>query len=206
LANGGSGVEVAVTVLRFEATSAARLSGCSRQRAVARVIEVQIRHPGAAIPPNSARRRLRSNGRGTPPSAHDGPPTHPYRMTWWLDLLSCAEGAPGWDLPGYGKSASWGHALGIPSLAWVLLEILDALALERVVLVVDASRVRLDQTWSRSPTAPERKIRATSRTTSAPYGGPAGSNYVLWSAGSADPDWPCSQLASCRRERTPTFE
>jgi len=64
------------------------------------------------------------------------------------------------DLPGYGKSASWGHALGIPSLAWVLLEILDALALERVVLVVDASRVRLDQTWSRSPTAPERKIRA----------------------------------------------
>jgi len=81
-------------------------------------------------------------------------------MTWWLDLLSCAEGAPGWDLPGYGKSASWGHALGIPSLAWVLLEILDALALERVVLVVDASRVRLDQTWSRSPTAPERKIRA----------------------------------------------
>jgi len=39
------------------------------------------------------------------------------------------------DLPGYGKSASWGHALGIPSLAWVLLEILDALALERVVLV-----------------------------------------------------------------------
>ena len=110
------------------------------------------------------------------------------------------------ELPGYGKSASWGHALGIPSLAWVLLEILDALALERVVLVVDASRVRLDQTWSRSPTAPERKIRATSRTTSAPYGGPAGSNYVLWSAGSADPDWPCSQLASCRRERTPTFE
>jgi len=56
-------------------------------------------------------------------------------MTWWLDLLSCAEGAPGWDLPGYGKSASWGHALGIPSLAWVLLEILDALALEWVVLV-----------------------------------------------------------------------
>ena len=46
----------------------------------------------------------------------------------------------------------------------------------------------------------------TSRTTSAPYGAPAGSNYVLWSAGSADPDWPCSQLASCRRERTPTFE
>ena len=39
------------------------------------------------------------------------------------------------DLPGYGKSAAWGHALGIPSLAWVLREILDALGLERVVLV-----------------------------------------------------------------------
>lgn len=39
------------------------------------------------------------------------------------------------DLPGYGRSAGWGHALGIPSLAWALLEILDALALERVVLV-----------------------------------------------------------------------
>src|SRR3954447_19088315 len=39
------------------------------------------------------------------------------------------------DLPGYGRSAGWGHALGIPSLAWVLLEILDALGLERVVLV-----------------------------------------------------------------------
>ena len=39
------------------------------------------------------------------------------------------------DLPGYGRSAGWGHALGIPSLAWALLEVLDALALERVVLV-----------------------------------------------------------------------
>ena len=24
------------------------------------------------------------------------------------------------DLPGYGNSAAWGHALGIPSLSWVL--------------------------------------------------------------------------------------
>jgi len=39
------------------------------------------------------------------------------------------------DLPGYGQSAAWGHALGIPSLAWVLLEVLDTLGLERVVLV-----------------------------------------------------------------------
>ena len=39
------------------------------------------------------------------------------------------------DLPGYGHSAAWGHALGIPSPAWALLEVLDALALERVVLV-----------------------------------------------------------------------
>jgi pimeloyl-ACP methyl ester carboxylesterase len=39
------------------------------------------------------------------------------------------------DLPGYGNSAAWGHALGIPSLAWALLELLDALGLERVVLV-----------------------------------------------------------------------
>jgi pimeloyl-ACP methyl ester carboxylesterase len=39
------------------------------------------------------------------------------------------------DLPGYGRSAAWGHALGIPSLAWALLEVLDALSLERVVLV-----------------------------------------------------------------------
>ena len=39
------------------------------------------------------------------------------------------------DLPGYGRSAAWGHALGIPSLAWVLLEVLDALDLVRVVLV-----------------------------------------------------------------------
>jgi pimeloyl-ACP methyl ester carboxylesterase len=39
------------------------------------------------------------------------------------------------DLPGYGHTAAWGHALGIPSLAWALLELLDALGLERVVLV-----------------------------------------------------------------------
>ena len=39
------------------------------------------------------------------------------------------------DLPGYGNSAAWGHALGIGSLAWVLREVLDALGLERVVLV-----------------------------------------------------------------------
>jgi pimeloyl-ACP methyl ester carboxylesterase len=39
------------------------------------------------------------------------------------------------DLPGYGRSAAWGHALGIPSLAWALREVLDALGLERVVLV-----------------------------------------------------------------------
>jgi pimeloyl-ACP methyl ester carboxylesterase len=39
------------------------------------------------------------------------------------------------DLPGYGNSAAWGHALGIGSLAWALREVLDALGLERVVLV-----------------------------------------------------------------------
>ncbi|HEY7272146.1 MAG TPA: alpha/beta fold hydrolase [Actinoplanes sp.] len=39
------------------------------------------------------------------------------------------------DLPGYGRSAAWGHALGIPSLAWALLEVLDALDLQQVVLV-----------------------------------------------------------------------
>ena len=39
------------------------------------------------------------------------------------------------DLPGYGQSPAWDHALGIPSLAWALLEVLDALDLERVVLV-----------------------------------------------------------------------
>jgi pimeloyl-ACP methyl ester carboxylesterase len=39
------------------------------------------------------------------------------------------------DLPGYGRSAAWGHALGIPSLAWALLEVLDALGLGQVVLV-----------------------------------------------------------------------
>src|SRR3954452_20878010 len=31
------------------------------------------------------------------------------------------------DLPGYGRSAPWGHALGSPSLAWALLEVLDGL-------------------------------------------------------------------------------
>jgi pimeloyl-ACP methyl ester carboxylesterase len=39
------------------------------------------------------------------------------------------------DLPGYGRSPAWGHALGIPSLAWALLEVLDALGVERAVLV-----------------------------------------------------------------------
>ncbi|MCU7730954.1 alpha/beta hydrolase [Actinoplanes sp. KI2] len=39
------------------------------------------------------------------------------------------------DLPGYGRSAAWGHALGISSLAWILLEILDTLDLERVFLI-----------------------------------------------------------------------
>ena len=39
------------------------------------------------------------------------------------------------DLPGYGRSEAWGHALGIPALAWALLATLDALDLDRVVLV-----------------------------------------------------------------------
>ncbi|MEU8238242.1 alpha/beta fold hydrolase [Actinoplanes missouriensis] len=39
------------------------------------------------------------------------------------------------DLPGYGRSAAWGHALGLPSLAWALLEVLDALGLDRVFLI-----------------------------------------------------------------------
>ncbi len=39
------------------------------------------------------------------------------------------------DLPGYGRSAGRGHALGIPALAWALLDTLDALDLDRVVLV-----------------------------------------------------------------------
>jgi pimeloyl-ACP methyl ester carboxylesterase len=39
------------------------------------------------------------------------------------------------DLPGYGQSAAWDHVLGLPSLARALLEVLDALDLERVVLV-----------------------------------------------------------------------
>ena len=39
------------------------------------------------------------------------------------------------DLPGYGRSEAPAHALGIPALAWSLLDLLDALELERVVLV-----------------------------------------------------------------------
>lgn len=39
------------------------------------------------------------------------------------------------DLPGYGRSAAWGHALGIPSLARALLDVLDALGLDRVYLI-----------------------------------------------------------------------
>jgi pimeloyl-ACP methyl ester carboxylesterase len=39
------------------------------------------------------------------------------------------------DLPGYGRSADPDHALGIPALAWSLLATLDALELDRVVLV-----------------------------------------------------------------------
>ncbi len=39
------------------------------------------------------------------------------------------------DLPGYGRSPRWDYTLGIPALAHALLDILDALGLERVVLV-----------------------------------------------------------------------
>ncbi|OLT53174.1 alpha/beta fold hydrolase [Cellulosimicrobium sp. CUA-896] len=39
------------------------------------------------------------------------------------------------DLPGYGHSPAWGAALGIPNLAFALLGVLDALGLDRVVLV-----------------------------------------------------------------------
>ncbi len=39
------------------------------------------------------------------------------------------------DLPGYGRSEEWGHPLGIPALAWALLSTLDALGLDRVVLL-----------------------------------------------------------------------
>ncbi|GEA84391.1 MAG: alpha/beta hydrolase [Cellulomonas sp.] len=39
------------------------------------------------------------------------------------------------DLPGYGGSEGWGHTLGIPALADALLRVLDALELERVVLL-----------------------------------------------------------------------
>lgn len=39
------------------------------------------------------------------------------------------------DLPGYGRTPAWGGALGIPSLAWALLGLLDALGLDRVVLL-----------------------------------------------------------------------
>ncbi|MGN8246215.1 alpha/beta fold hydrolase [Cellulomonas soli] len=39
------------------------------------------------------------------------------------------------DLPGYGRSERWDHTLGIPGLAHALLATLDALDLDRVVLV-----------------------------------------------------------------------
>ncbi len=39
------------------------------------------------------------------------------------------------DLPGYGASERWGRTLGIPALADALMQILDALELERVVLL-----------------------------------------------------------------------
>ncbi|WP_067707155.1 alpha/beta fold hydrolase [Actinoplanes awajinensis] len=39
------------------------------------------------------------------------------------------------DLPGYGRSHGWGHVLGISSLAWALLETLDALGLARATLI-----------------------------------------------------------------------
>ncbi|BBH68228.1 acyltransferase [Actinoplanes sp. OR16] len=39
------------------------------------------------------------------------------------------------DLPGYGRSPDWGHALGISSLSFALLGILDALEIDRAVLV-----------------------------------------------------------------------
>jgi pimeloyl-ACP methyl ester carboxylesterase len=38
------------------------------------------------------------------------------------------------DLPGYGRSPDWGHPLGISSLAWALLGVLDALGVDRAVL------------------------------------------------------------------------
>jgi pimeloyl-ACP methyl ester carboxylesterase len=39
------------------------------------------------------------------------------------------------DLPGYGRSPAWGHALGISSLAWALLEVLDACGVQQAILV-----------------------------------------------------------------------
>ncbi|MHA7134253.1 alpha/beta fold hydrolase [Oerskovia turbata] len=39
------------------------------------------------------------------------------------------------DLPGYGKSEKWDYTLGIPALAHAVTRILDALDLEKVVLV-----------------------------------------------------------------------
>src|SRR3954468_14006242 len=58
------------------------------------------------------------------------------------------------DLPGYGNSAAWGHALGIASLAWALREVLDALELERVVLVGNSMGGPVSLEVARS--APER--------------------------------------------------
>ncbi|MFE4464668.1 alpha/beta fold hydrolase [Oerskovia sp. NPDC056781] len=39
------------------------------------------------------------------------------------------------DLPGYGRSEKWDYTLGIPALAHALIRILDALELDKVVLV-----------------------------------------------------------------------
>lgn len=39
------------------------------------------------------------------------------------------------DLPGYGRSDDWDHTLGIPSLADALLRLLDAMELDKVVLL-----------------------------------------------------------------------
>jgi pimeloyl-ACP methyl ester carboxylesterase len=39
------------------------------------------------------------------------------------------------DLPGYGRSEGWEHTLGIPSLGHALLDILDALEIDKAVLI-----------------------------------------------------------------------